>query len=62
MVCAIGCASSIQKKLTQTSRVISKTLDFISNRAFIVNNFVTLRLARSVEIIKSLYFIRLFEK
>jgi Cu+-exporting ATPase len=53
MVCAIGCASSIQKKLNQTSGVISATVDFKSNTAWIVYNSENIRLESFTEIIKS---------
>ena len=53
MVCAIGCASSIQKKLNQTSGVISATVDFKSNTAWIVYNSENIRLESLTEIVKS---------
>ena len=53
MTCAIGCASSIQKKLNQTSGVISATVDFKSNTAWIVYNSDNIRLESLTEIVKS---------
>ena len=53
MMCAIGCASSIQKKLNQTSGVISATVDFKSNTAWIVFNSENIRLESLTEVVKS---------
>ena len=53
MMCAIGCASSIQKKLNQTSGVISATVDFKSNTAWIVYNSENIRLESLTEVVKS---------
>mgnify|MGYP001288766921 CR=1 FL=1 len=53
MMCAIGCASSIQKKLNETSGVISATVDFESKTAWIVYNSENIRLESLVEAVKS---------
>ena len=53
MVCAIGCASSIQKRLNQTSWVISATVDFKSNTAWISYNSENIQLESLTEIVKS---------
>ena len=54
MMCAIGCASSIQKKLNETSGVISATVDFESKTAWIVYNSENIRLESLSEAVKSL--------
>ena len=53
MVCAIGCPSSIQKRLNQTSGVISATVDFKSNTAWISYNSENIQLESLTEIVKS---------
>ena len=53
MVCDIGCPSSIQKRLNQTSGVISATVDFKSNTAWISYNSENIQLESLTEIVKS---------
>ena len=53
MVSATERTSSIQKKLNQASGVISATVDFKSNTAWIVYNSEKIRLESLTEIVKS---------
>ena len=53
MVFAIECTSSIQKKLNQTSGVISATVDCKSSTAWIIYNSENFKLESLTEIIKS---------
>tara|TARA_B100000989_G_C19214810_1_gene333376 strand:+ start:84 stop:458 length:375 start_codon:yes stop_codon:yes gene_type:complete len=53
MMCAIGCALSIQNKLNETSGVISATVDFESKTAWVVYNSENIRLDSLAEAVKS---------
>lgn len=53
MTCAIGCAATIEKKLNQTTGVVSATVDFESDTAQVVYDAEHLTLQRLSEVVKS---------
>ena len=53
MTCAIGCAATIEKKLNQTAGVVSATVDFESETAWVVYDSNSMNLDGLTGVVKS---------
>ena len=53
MVCAMGCAAVIEKKLNKTAGVTKATVDFLSKKALVEFDRKALNSSKIVEVVKS---------
>ena len=53
MVCAMGCAAVIEKKLNKTAGITKATVDFASKKALVEFNRKALNSTQIVEVVKS---------
>ena len=53
MICAVGCAATIQKKLHNTTGVVSATVDFESKTAWIIYDAQALNLEGITQVVKA---------
>ena len=53
MVCAMGCAAVIEKKLNKTAGITKATVDFASKKALVEFNGKALNSTQIVEVVKS---------